>query len=136
MKNCQHHRPPASSLPRIIQAVTAVEGNKADDENGPSSLTSPWLRRIALTSLLAGVGVLGIAYGTDYCVFRYRVATKRQPFGSVAVEHYTAVQHKDGKAELIFDPPVQETCVQSFFPHASYPPCWFLKRHAEQRTVI
>ena len=119
-------RPRTGSLAGIIQAVTEVQANK----------TSPWLRRIALRLSVAVVGLLGIAYGADYCVFRYRLATKRQPFGSVTVEHYYEVAHKDGKAEIIFDPPVQKTCVYSLFPHSGDPPCWFLIRHAEQRTDI
>ena len=114
----------ASSRTVIIQTVTAVQGN------------NPWLRRIALRSFLAGVGLLGIAYAADYGVFRCRLATKRQPFGSVTVEHYYQVAHKDGKAELIFDPPVQKTCVHSLFPHSGDPPCWFLSRHVEQKTDL
>jgi hypothetical protein len=85
---------------------------------------------------LAAIGLLGIIFAADYCVFRYRLATNRQPFGSIAFEHYTAIEHKDGKAELIFDPTVQKTCVNSLFPHLGNPPCWFLVRHAEQRTDI
>jgi len=108
--------------------VTAVEGNQSGNK------ASSWFGRIARRSFLAGVGLLGIAYAADYGVFRYRLATKRQPFGSVTVEHYYSVQHKDGKAELIFDPPVQQTCVHSLFPHSGDAPCWFLIRHAEQRT--
>ncbi len=126
VKNCQHFGLRAGSRAVIIQAENAVEGNKS----------GAWLRRVALRSFLAGVGLLGIAYATDYCVFRYRLATKRQPFGSVTVEHYYEVAHKDGKAEIIFDPPVQKTCVYSLFPHLGDPPCWFLIRHAEQRTDI
>ncbi len=128
MKNCQYVTLRASSRTGIIQRVTAVEGNKSGNKTGP------WFREIALRALLAGVGLVAIMYGADYCVFRYRLATKRQPFGSVTVEHYTTVLHKDGKSEIIFDPPVQETCVHSLFPHAGDPPCWFLSRHAEQRT--
>ncbi|MGA2236763.1 MAG: hypothetical protein ABSG23_14935 [Terriglobales bacterium] len=130
MKNCQRCGPRVSSLAGIIQRVTAVEGNKSGNKTGP------WLRRIALRSFLAGVGLLGIAYGADYGVFRYRLATNHQPFGSVTVEHYYSIAHKDGKAEIIFNPPVQEICVHSLFPHAGDPPCWFLIRHAEQRTDI
>jgi hypothetical protein len=110
--------------------VTAVEGDKSGTQSGQ------WVRRIALRSFLAALGLLGVAYATDYGVFRYRVATNRQPFGSVSVEHYDAVLHKDGKSEFIFDPPVQEACVHSLFPHVGDPPCWFLIRHAEQRTDI
>ncbi|MGA2978835.1 MAG: hypothetical protein ABSD76_04530 [Terriglobales bacterium] len=114
--------------------MTALESNKSGDKS--SNQTGLRLREIALTSFLAGAGLLAIVYGADYGVFRYRLATKGQPFGSVTVEHYDAVAHKDGKSELIFDPPVQQTCVHSLFPHAGDPPCWFLSRHAEQRTDI
>ena len=94
VKNCQRFGPRAGSRARIIQAVTAVEGNQSGNKTGP------WFRRIALRSFLAGVGLLGIAYAADYCVFRYRLATKRQPFGSVTVEHYYAVraQRREGRA--------------------------------------
>jgi len=108
----------------------------ADEGNPSGNKTERWLRGIALRSFVAGVSLLGISYGADYCVFRYRLATGRQPFGSVTVEHYDAVLQKDGKSELIFDPPVQQTCVHSLFPHADDPPCWFLSRHAEQKTVL
>lgn len=112
--------------------MTAVQGNTSGDKSGNQS----GVERIALRLFLAVVVVLGIAYDADYGVFRYRLATKGQPFGSVTVEHYDAVAHKDGKAEIIFDPPVQQTCVHSLFPHAGDPPCWYLSRHAEQRTDI
>jgi len=114
----------------IIQTVTAVEGNKS----GPSFRQG--FRRIALRLFLAALGLLGIAYAADYGVFSYRLATKRHPFGSVTVQHYYTIAHKDGKAEIIFDPPMPETCVHSLFPHAGDPPCWFLTRHAEQRTDL
>ena len=127
VKNCQRAGPARAG---IIQAVTAVEGNKSGNRTGP------WLRRIALRSFLTAIGLLGIAYAADYGVFRYRLATNRQPFGSVTVDRYYSVAHKNGKAELIFDPPAPETCVHSLFPHAGDPPCWLLTRHAEQRTDL
>jgi hypothetical protein len=130
VKNCQDSCPSGGSRTRIIRPVNAVEGDKSGAQPGP------WLQKIALRSFVAALGLLGIAYAGDYGVYRYRLATNRQPFGSVSVEHYDAVLHKDGKSEFIFDPPVQETCVHSLFPHAGDPPCWFLTRHAEQRTDI
>jgi hypothetical protein len=130
VKNCQHSAPGANSRTRIIQPVTAVDGNNAGNQ------AASGIRQIALRSLLAILALAAIAYGADYGVFEYRVATKRQPFSTVTVEHYDAVEHKDGKAELIFEPPVQQTCVHSLFPHAGDPPCWYLTRHAEQKTDI
>ena len=115
---------------RIIQPVTALQS----DNSGNKAATG--LRQIALRSLLAAIVLVAIAYGADYSVFQYRLATKHQPFGSVTVEHYDAVEHKGGKAELIFEPPVQQTCVNSLFPHAGDPPCWYLTRHTEQKTDI
>jgi hypothetical protein len=86
--------------------------------------------------VLAGAGLLVIAYGADYCVFRYRLATKHQPFGSVTVQHYYSVAHKDGKTELFFDPPLPMPCAHSLFPHSGVSPCWYLRRHAEQMTSM
>ena len=110
--------------------MTAVEGFESRNKTGPR--LGPIVRRC----FLGGVVLLAIAYGADYCLFRYRLATGRQTFGSVTIEHYDAVQHKDGKSELIFDPPVQQACVHNLFPQAGYTPCWFLRRHTEQRTDI
>jgi hypothetical protein len=151
VKNCQHSERGDDSRTRIIQAVTALESeespHKSEDKSEEKSSNEPgnppgsWPRRsaprsFAARSFLAALVLLAIVYGTDYGVFRYRLATNRQPFGSVTVEHYDAIEHKDGKAELIFDPPVQQTCVHSLFPHGGDLPCWFLSRHAEQRTDI
>jgi hypothetical protein len=124
------------SRTRIIHAVSAVEDAESGSNSGKT--TSLRLRRICERSLLTGVILLGIVYAADYAAFRYRLVakTKDQAFGSVTVEHYDAVLHKDGKSELIFDPAVQQTCVHSIFPHAGYSPCWYLIRHSEQRTDI
>jgi hypothetical protein len=120
--------------------VTVVDGNKSDAKTGhrlrPASRPPFVWRSLLSQSLLSLVILLLIAYVADYCVFRYRVSANRQPYGSITVEHYDAIAHKDGKAELIFDPPVQQTCVHTLFPHAGDPPCWYLSRHAEQRTDI
>jgi len=110
--------------------VTAVESDNSGNSDGVG------FKRIAVRLLVAGLCLLAIAYVLDYGVFEYRLATKRQVFGSVTVEHYDAVLHKDGKSELIFDPPVQQTCVHSLFPHAGDQPCWYLSRHAEKETDI
>jgi hypothetical protein len=96
----------------------------------------PWLRRIALRSLLVAIVLLALAYASDYAIFRYRVSTNHQPFGTVSVQHYDAVLHKDGKSELIFDPATQQTCVHALFPHGGYSPCWYLSRHSVQETDI
>ena len=94
------------------------------------------LIRLAAGTLLSAAVLVGLAYGVDYAVFRYRVASDRQAFGQVTVTHYDAVQQKNGKTEFLFDPPQAQTCVNSLFPHVGYAPCWYLQSHTEQRTNI
>jgi len=93
------------------------------------------LKRLAGTAILSLAGVLFFAYAVDYGVFRYRVAAHKG-FGEVTVTSYDAVQQKNGKTEFLFNLPQQQTCVNSLFPRAGYLPCWYLQRHAEQRTDI
>lgn len=94
------------------------------------------MKRLIAIVLSSVLGAAGLAYAVDYGVFRYRVATNRQPFGQVTVTRYDAVLHKNGKTEFIFNPPEAQTCVHTLFPHDGYPPCWYLQRHTEQRTDI
>jgi hypothetical protein len=84
---------------------------------------------LATIVVLTGLAVL--AYGIDDLGFRYRVASNRQPFGSVTVQSYYAVSQKNGKTEYLFDPPQPQTCVHALFSHAGYAPCWYLNRHHE-----
>ena len=95
-----------------------------------------FLKRLAGFAILSVLAVTSIAYGLDFAVFRYRVATNRQAYGQATVTHYDAVLQKNGKTEFLFDPPQAQTCVNSLFPYAGYPPCWYLQRHTEQRTNI
>lgn len=88
---------------------------------------------VGLSSVL---GLTALAYAVDYVVFRYRVATNRQPFGQITVSSYDAVQQKNGKTEFLFNPPEAQTCANALFPRAGYVPCWYLQRHTDQRTDI
>jgi hypothetical protein len=94
------------------------------------------LKRKILIGLLSIVGVTALSYAVDYLVFRYRLSTNRHPFAQFMVYSYDAVPQKSGKTKLIFNPPEQETCSNSLFPRAGYPPCWYLQRHTEPRTDI
>lgn len=76
-----------------------------------------------------------LAFVVDFAMFRIRVAAGKA-FGSVVVSHYYAVAQKNGKTRFIFDPPQAETCVNALFPHGGSSPCWYLRRHPEQRTEI
>jgi hypothetical protein len=93
------------------------------------------VKRLAGLTMWTVAGLVAIAYAIDYGVFRYRVAANRG-FGQVTVNSYEAVLQKNGKTEFLFDPPQAQSCVNSLFPRAGYPPCWYLQRHTEQRTDI
>jgi hypothetical protein len=89
-----------------------------------------------LAVTLTVVGAAVVAYLLDYAVFRIRAAARRNAYGSVTVNHYYAVLQKNGKTQLIFDPPQAQTCVNTLFPHSGWLPCWYLSRHPDQRTDI
>jgi len=82
------------------------------------------------------LGAAILTFGADFGLFRLRVAANRDPYGSVVVNHYYAVQQKNGKTQFIFDPPAPQTCVNALYPHAGMQPCWYLRLHPDQRTNI
>jgi hypothetical protein len=82
------------------------------------------------------LGTAALAFAVDFAVFRIRLATNRNAYGSVTVNHYYAVLQKNGKTQFIFDPPQLEACVNALFPHTGALPCWYLIRHPDQRTDI
>jgi hypothetical protein len=94
------------------------------------------LKRILFGGILALLGVSALVYGLDYAIFRIRAVTRHDAYGSVIVNHYTAVLQKNGKTTLTFDPPQPWTCVNALFPHQGWLPCWYLTRHPDQRTDI
>jgi hypothetical protein len=94
------------------------------------------IRRFFLGLTLLILGTTAFVFVVDYCVFRVRVLTGKGPYGSVVVSHFYAVLQKNGKTQFIFDPPAPENCVYALFPHSGLLPCWYLRRHPEQRTDI
>jgi hypothetical protein len=94
------------------------------------------LRRIFLSTVLGALALLALVFVVDYATFRIRVAVNRSPYDTVTVTHYYAVLQKNGKTAFLFNPPQPETCVNALFSHEGFSPCWYLKRHPEQRTDI
>jgi hypothetical protein len=94
------------------------------------------IKRFLVGTVVVVVAAAAIAFVVDWMVFEVRVVTKRNPYGTVTVDHYYAVGEKGGKTEFIFDPPQAQTCVHALFPHAGYSPCWYLSRHPEQKTDV
>ena len=94
------------------------------------------LRRIFIRTLLGLLAATAVAWVCDYGVFRLRVAMNWNAYGTVTVDHYTAVAQKNGKTQFIVDPPASQSCANSLFSHAALQPCWYLRKHPEERTDI
>jgi hypothetical protein len=90
------------------------------------------MKRILLTPVL----LFALVYICDYLSLRYRIPNNRQQFGSVEVRRYYAVPLKDRKTEYMFQPPTQQECVHSLFPHLGDTPCWYLSRHKRQEINV
>jgi hypothetical protein len=95
-----------------------------------------FLKRLLAITVVSVLALAVLAYVIDYAVFRYRVASSRNPYGQVTINSYDAVGEKSGKTEFIFNPPENQTCVHALFPQAGYEPCWYLQSHSEPRTNI
>jgi hypothetical protein len=78
--------------------------------------------------------VLLLVYAGDYVSLVYRIPNERQEFGSIEVQKLLAVPMKDRKMEYMADPPQDQQCVYSLFPHLGLTPCWYLARHANQQV--
>jgi hypothetical protein len=86
------------------------------------------MKRILIIAILS----LSLLYGGDYLALRYRMA-KNTGLGSVTIQRYYAVKQKDGRTEFMFTDPLTQGCVNSWFPHRGYTPCWYLVRHKTKR---
>jgi hypothetical protein len=80
--------------------------------------------------------LLLVVYVGDYVLVRVRIAKQLDPYGMVQVHRSYAVTMKNGKPEYFFEPPADQTCVNSLFPHFGYSPCWFLRRRKIQQVKM
>jgi hypothetical protein len=92
-------------------------------------------RYFAFTAMILGITLL-MAYAADSLVIRYKIAKSREPFASVTVRQYYAIEKKANKTEFVFAGAQDLSCVNSLFPHLGRRPCWYVERHAEQRVNI
>lgn len=86
-----------------------------------------------LRTVLGLATALALSYLIDAAVLRYRAATNRGAFSTITVHPYYAVERKDKKIEYIYDQPSDETCVNSLFPHLGDSPCWYRRRHTDEK---
>jgi hypothetical protein len=94
------------------------------------------MKRIIFSVLASMIAASFLAYATDYLLWRYKLSTGHSPYGTLTVQYYYAIQEKNGKTEYDFQPPQQERCVNSFFPHSGSPPCWYERKHTEKAIRI
>ena len=94
------------------------------------------MKKILASIGVVVVGAAALSYAVDYLSWRYRVGSGHNPDGTLTVQFYYAIQEKNGKTEYDFQPPQQESCVNSLFPHAGYSPCWYERKHTQKEIRI
>jgi len=94
------------------------------------------VKKILANVALASLVLAALFFLTDDFVLRIRGVTRHNELGSVTVQYYYAIPHKNGKTEFVFQPPQPQTCVHSLLPHMGYSPCWYLAKHPEQPIKI
>ena len=77
-----------------------------------------------------------VVYACDYAAVRFRIPKGRDLFGTVQVQRYYSVTKKNGQPDFYFNPPQDQVCVRSLFPHLGYTPCWYLNRHKTQKISV
>lgn len=97
------------------------------------SVTSERIIAMVQWVVIFAIAALGVVYAGDYLRVRGGMAAGPQSgsatFGSVMVQRYWEIPQKNGKTEYSFDPPTQQACIHSIFPHGGYSPCWYLSRN-------
>jgi hypothetical protein len=83
-------------------------------------------------AVLVVVVLLVVAFVVDYI----QLQASSNALGYVSVKRYYAVGLKNGKTELMYAEPENQTCVNSMFPHRGYWPCWYLHRHNVKQIDI
>src|SRR5579859_3587132 len=85
------------------------------------------------------VALAAMLYAGDWLRLRYQMWRHGEVFGSVTVTPEYVIHEKggeSGKTEYQFDPPQDQPCVHSLFPHFGYSPCWYLSRYPEKQIEI
>lgn len=87
-----------------------------------------WLSRL----LLWTVGILCLLYVVDLSQARLRLS-RGTALSAVTVDRYSVIHEKNNRMEFNYIGSDQQSCLRSLFPHAGYSPCWYARRHTEQR---
>lgn len=90
-----------------------------------------FLHTILPSLILAGI----LVFLGDYLSLRFGIP-QRPMYDNVLVRELYAVKLKNKQTEYMFQPPEQQECVNSLFPHFGDSPCWYLKRHTRQQVNV
>ena len=98
------------------------------------SISRQTLVKRGLISLLAA---FALAYIGDSLWFRVRLMHPKptDPLEAFTTPRVLAIAEKGGKTSYEIDqqnPEQTVTCVHSWFPHAGYSPCWYVKARLNQ----
>ena len=94
-------------------------------------------RILVKRTLIITVAALALIYCVDYLWFRARMIHPKpaDPLESLRALRLLAIPEKGGKTSYEIDqqnPEQTITCVHSWFPHAGYSPCWYVKPRINQ----
>lgn len=87
-------------------------------------------------SLLVLVLLACLVYAGDYLWLRYRMASNRNPFGSVTRDVYYSVKLKSGKTEFSYGGQQSFECPNTLLPQYWEKPCWYAKRQKDMQINI
>jgi hypothetical protein len=92
------------------------------------------MKRMLIITVLTLACCAAIIYGGDYGLLRYKMGKGHEVIASVPIYRYYAVPEKNNRTEFISADPDTVKCIEALFPHLSYAPCWYVRRHADQRV--
>ena len=75
------------------------------------------MKKIAALTVAVLISACVLLYAIDYLVWRYKLSAGHDPYDTVTVQFYYAIQEKNGKTEYDYQPPQPDTCVNALFPH-------------------
>jgi hypothetical protein len=123
---------------KFYENIADVIGQANISSTAPSSGGWRISRKFALHFLrTAGISVavaFFFLYAGDYVLFRYKVTTNRNAFGTVTIDRFYSIAEKANRTEFDYAGSDTQPCVHTLFPHAGDNPCWYANRHREQRV--
>ena len=90
------------------------------------------LKRRLADALLWLLALILLLWCGDWAVWRIRVR-HGSAYSSVQVTQLLLTPLKNHRVKADEQSITDQPCVRALFPHAGEDPCWWLRRHAEQR---